>query len=459
MWAMLSLLVPKRCATRARGRGFRLGVEALERRDCLSPGVMEWSDPTGSYASAVALQPDGKVVVVGRIDTNPAAGVSTTWVKRLNPDGSLDTTFNKTGTLTFTVSKSSYATTVALQPDGKILVGGNATAKNGAGEWVVARVNANGSLDNTFGSKGLSLSNNTGADMKKLAVLTDPLHPNTITGIVAAVQGSANGSACFEALKLTPAGVPDKTFGSGGFAVLASVGGGTDEGMAIAPSGEIYLAGAVDVQRADGSLVATGCLAALTPAGKLDSAFGGGAGYVLGDPTGTQGSHYYDVALQTLMVAGQPSTRLVVTGGYWVPGVSGFSSAVTAYTTGGALDTTFGSGGVFTTAGVASGYNPNLNHIALEADGSIVLGGYQSYMAANGTVGSEMLLGHLTAGGAADTSFGPNGTGFVVVQDGTYSEVQGVATDPTDGGIVICGYTFTRPSPRQDFVARFTGPA
>ena len=53
--------------------------------------------------------------------------------------------------------------------------------------------------------------------------------------------------------------------------------------------------------------------------------------------------------------------------------------------------------------------------LALEADGSIAVGGTQSYTASDGTVHKEMLVGHLTAGGAADTSFGPNGTGFAAV--------------------------------------------
>src|SRR4051812_25805817 len=47
MWAVLSQLLPKRRPHRVRGRGFRLGVEPLEDRDCPSGGRMEWADPTG----------------------------------------------------------------------------------------------------------------------------------------------------------------------------------------------------------------------------------------------------------------------------------------------------------------------------------------------------------------------------------------------------------------------------
>src|SRR5207248_3726666 len=111
------------------------------------------------------------------------------------------------------------------QPDGKILVGGGASANNGNREFLVARVNPNGTLDTTFGSKGLWVYASTNGEVEKLAVLTDPARPTTVTGIVAAARGFANGTVCFEAIKLTPAGAPDKTFGSGGFALLANLNG------------------------------------------------------------------------------------------------------------------------------------------------------------------------------------------------------------------------------------------
>ena len=104
-----------------------------------------------------------------------------------------------------------------------------------------------------------------------------------------------------------------------------------------------------------------------------------------------------------------------------------------AYSLGGVLDTTFGSGGLFTFAGVAGGTNPGFNCLAVEADGSIVVGGGQ------GGDNPEIIVGHLTASGAADTSFGPDGTGFTAVQDGTQSYVRGLAIDPINGDILACG--------------------
>jgi uncharacterized delta-60 repeat protein len=441
-------------------RSFRPHVEGLENRLTPSGGLLDPTfgsggtvalpSTTDNGANAVAVQSDGKVVVAGQVTIR--TGSSNIIVQRLNPDGSLDTTFNKSGSLTIPAGSSDYPNAVALQPDGKILVGGAATTNKGTAESLVARVNPNGTLDTTFGnSKGLELLPGIG-QVWKLAVLTAPTSPTSVTGVVAAADGSANGAACFEVYKLTPAGLPDQTFGSSGFTILAGI-GNEPRGLAVAPSGEIYLDGDMTWTRSDGTSVVTGCLAAVTPNGALDRTFGGGAGYVLADPTGNQPSHYYDVAVQTLTVNGQPVSRIVVAG--VAPDNTGQTALVTAYTPGGALDTTFGGGGSFTIHGPAYTFSS----LALEADGSIVVGGYEVYTATDGTNHREMLVGHLTAGGAADPTFGPDGSGFTTATPAVNSGVNGLAIDPTDGAIVTCGWISSAPGMRQALVARFTAPA
>ena len=126
---------------------------------------------------------------------------------------------------------------------------------------------------------------------------------------------------------------------------------------------------------------------------------------------------------------------------------------VLRYTTAGAVDTTFGQSGTFTTGLARSTFQS----VALEADGSVVVGGYQFYAA--GTPAGQMLVGHLTADGVADAAFGPDGTGFTVVQDGYDSWVFGVTTNPPDGGILVAGpSSATHTSGAQAVVARFTAP-
>jgi uncharacterized delta-60 repeat protein len=472
--ALVSLrrwLAPSRPAPRPR-RTFRPRVEGLEDRLTPAGGLLDPTFGTGgighlpttpdSEATAVAVQPDGKVVVVGQITRKVVTAEAIT-VQRLNRDGSLDTSFNGTGSATIQTEQSDWPTSVALQPDGKILVGGIALSNNfslsgrGSHEFLVARVNANGTLDTTFASKGLWVYASPNAELDKLAVLTDPAHPAAITGIVAAAQGNANGATCFEAIKLTPAGVPDRTFGSGGFATFAGLSNShsdqTARSVAVAPSGEIYLAGAVEF---GGMTAQDACIAAVTPSGALDTAFGGGSGYVLAVPAGNQGSTFYDVAIQTLTVNGQAVSRVIAAGYITIPNVS-LNGYAAAYTLGGMLDTSFGSGGSFVYPD--SSGNTEFTSLTLEADGSIVVGGWQVYLGADGNYHREMLVGHLTANGTVDTSFGTAGTGFVGLQDVLNSDVSGLALDPTDGSILACGSTSaTTQSPPQAVVVRLTAP-
>jgi uncharacterized delta-60 repeat protein len=192
-----------------------------------------------------------------------------------------------------------------------------------------------------------------------------------------------------------------------------------------------------------------GCVVAVTPAGQLDTTFNGGAGYVLVDPSGTNESGFSDVVVQTQTIDGQPVRRVVAAGYTMTPygGTSYATGYLAAYTSSGAPDTTFGTGGSITYANPPGAYS-FLRSLALEGDGSIVAGG---------STANEMLIGRVTPSGAADITFGPNGTGFTVVQDGLSSGAWGLAIDPTDGGVLAAGFSnSTAHSPVQAAVVRLT---
>src|SRR5204863_715331 len=89
-----------------------------------------------------ARQPDGKVIVGGNFTT--VNGVARNCVARLLADGSLDTTFNP-GT-----GANDVVVAVLLQPDGKVVIGGYFTTINGTTKRMLARLNADGSVDGTF---------------------------------------------------------------------------------------------------------------------------------------------------------------------------------------------------------------------------------------------------------------------------------------------------------------------
>jgi uncharacterized delta-60 repeat protein len=99
----------------------------------------------------LALQPDGKVLVVGRFNTYSDS--SRNYICRLNTDGSLDATFAPTG-----LGLNGLVYAIALQPDGKVLLGGRFTSYNGSTSNRICRLNANGTLDATFAPTGAGLN-------------------------------------------------------------------------------------------------------------------------------------------------------------------------------------------------------------------------------------------------------------------------------------------------------------
>ena len=108
------------------------------------------------HVANMTLQPDGKIVMVGHT-TFPFGQFqhSDLAVMRFNSDGSLDSTFNGGGKFTFNQQNfSESANSVIVQPDGKILVGG--TRFNGVLlTFLIIRLNANGTIDTSFGSEGI----------------------------------------------------------------------------------------------------------------------------------------------------------------------------------------------------------------------------------------------------------------------------------------------------------------
>lgn len=99
-------------------------------------------------AYAINLYSDGKILVAGYTGTDIL-------LIRYNSDGTLDLTFNGSGkkSIDFGLAESAYAITV--QPDGKLLLGGiSYDAVNDFSKYMLARVNSDGTVDNTFGTNG-----------------------------------------------------------------------------------------------------------------------------------------------------------------------------------------------------------------------------------------------------------------------------------------------------------------
>lgn len=121
-----------------------VGVKAAGAAGDVDPTFNVGGSGANGAVNAMVVQPDGKILIGGQF--NQYNGSPTTSVARLNQDGSLDNSFN--------IGLKGPVTTVnalALQPDGKILVGGTLVLYNGAIKFRgILRLNQDGSLDDTF---------------------------------------------------------------------------------------------------------------------------------------------------------------------------------------------------------------------------------------------------------------------------------------------------------------------
>ena len=126
----------------------------FEGRAFVTDPSQVWTDGPQNSVAASALQSDGKVVLVGSF----GGSTGSFWVERLNADGTIDTTFGNNGEVLINFPYASQATSVVIQPNGDILIGGTtlANAPNAATdyEFAMARLTPNGTLDTTFGTGG-----------------------------------------------------------------------------------------------------------------------------------------------------------------------------------------------------------------------------------------------------------------------------------------------------------------
>ena len=160
------------------------------------------------YAQGVVIQSDGKIVAAGRAaGSNPMFAIA-----RYNPDGTLDTTFSSDGRLRTDFSPArEVAWDVALQSDGKIVAAGY-TSNRGGGRWALARYNPDGALDSGFDDDGRVTTNFTASFDAATAVAVQ-----TDGKIVAA--GGASVDEFFALARYNADGTLDSTFGGEGTVV------------------------------------------------------------------------------------------------------------------------------------------------------------------------------------------------------------------------------------------------
>ena len=409
-----------------------------------------------AYA-AVALQPDGKIVMAGACSNDFC-------LARLNADGSLDTSFSGPGGLAagkFMLpmgQSDDIAYALALQPDGKIVVAG--ACNNGVNyDFCVARLNPNGSRDSSFGGpggagNGLFLLPMGASDDWATAVSLQPDGKIVLAGYCYAVSDYD-----FCVARLNVDGTLDATFvgpagnGNGKFLLPISTGGSKDDvltAMALQGNGKIVLAG---------YCVASGnnnqfCAARLNADGSLDANFDG-PGVIPGDGKFllTMGG-FYNLATALLV---QPDGNIVLTGYCAITASSADFCAARLLPGNGALDPSFigpaGSGDGRISFPIGLG-NDLSRGTAIQSDGKLILAGECTLTGLN-----YFCTARLNGDGSLDSTFdGPSGNanGKMLLSVGTgNNRANAVAIQP-DGKIVVVGYC--GDSVNDDFcVARLSG--
>jgi uncharacterized delta-60 repeat protein len=384
-----------------------------------APGDLDPSFGTGGIvitsfggtdvASAVVIQPDGKLVVAGRTNI---AGNTVFALARYNPNGGLDVPtpdtegFGTGGLVTTDFGSTDQAFAVALQGDGKIV-----TAGRRGSDVIVARYNANGSVDSSFGSTTGRVITNFGATEQALALVIQPDGKIVVAGRTN--KPAPNGNFDFALARYEAAGTLDLTFGTAGL-VTTDFGGSVDRAfaMALQPDGKLVVVGDSDANFA---------LARYNPNGSLDPGFGAdGSGKVITSFGGTD---------QASAVILQPDGKIVVAG-QTDTGIS-TDFALARYMPDGSLDGTFGSGGRVTTN--FTGNSDDLGSaVVLQSDGKIVVGG---------TSEDNFALARYTPEGALDIPFGIEGK--VTTNLGGEDVLHALALQP-DGAIVAVGESADR---------------
>jgi uncharacterized delta-60 repeat protein len=361
----------------ARG-GFQPRLEALEERRLLTVGALDPTFGSGGLATptftvaghteaplpyAMALQADGKVLLASSIEyLAPGGGAEAGEipVARCNADGLPDTRFGTGGIalVDFTPLDPAIQGTliipsaVAVQPDGKIIVAGELVDEAG-----VARLNADGSLDKTFGTGGEVAVGSSTANFYLGALAVQP------DGKIIVGGSSSSGDENFALTRLTASGQVDPQFWHGQV-VLGPQNASAQSALsslAIQPDGKIVAAGNLNL---GGFTVAR-----YLPDGTPDAGFGHG-GAVTTDLSFTVGNETFPGA-KAEAVALQADGKIVVAGTALDP-ISGYTPAfaVARYGSDGQLDASFGSGGrLVNFVGAAA------EAVVILHDGTIVLAG------------------------------------------------------------------------------------
>ena len=357
------------------------------------------------FGYSVAIQPDNKIILAGHRETNNVKDFA---IVRYNPDGSMDNNFGNGGLVIFDGgTDSDKAISVIIQDDGKILIGGSVYHHlTTLDDYAMARFNADGTPDNTFGTGGLVTTDINGEwdNAYAMAIQNDGK-------ILLAGEAYMGGKRNVGIVRYNPDGSCDCSFGSGGFAIL-SIGSVIDRTRAIA-------------LQADGKILAGGWM----NNGLDDQLF-----LTRFNTDGSTDNTFGNNGVATLDIGGNDDRCWVVNvltdGKILVGGQSGTSGnydyLLVKYLPDGTLDNTFGSNGI-----ALNNFGPNdyVSDMVVQTDGKILTAG--------GAFSFELV--RFLETGYPDTGFGING--LVNTSIGPSFSFSLTLCLQADGKIIVAGHS------------------
>lgn len=377
-------------------------------------------------AYSIALQTDGKIVVAG--EGNDLDNGNYFTAARINADGTVDNSFDTDGKKQFSINDvemNDFAYCVTINAGGKIIVGGVSRDANNNEDMALARLNANGSFDLTFNGTGKLIYNFAGGDggdvIRQVAV-----YPNG--KIIAAGHADMNaaGDVDFAVMRLRADGSLDAGFDLDGKTTV-SFGTGEDylENMILLSSGKIVLTGSAYINTSDDYAIAQ-----LNTDGSPDNSFD------------TDGKTSIDVSNRDVAtsVTAIPGGKLLLTGNSQfsatftlnepVPSLSDACSLV-QLTSSGALDNSFATTGKITLR--ANTFDNAATALTIGPDGKIFIAGNSFY----NIYSSDGALLKLRLSGTEDIGFDTDGKTLA------HSQYHGInfnaITTQPDGKIIACG--------------------
>jgi uncharacterized delta-60 repeat protein len=381
---------------------------------------------------ALAIDSNGNLVTAGFANNGAQNEFA---LIRYTTAGALDTTFNTTGIVTTAIGDDDEASALAIQSDGNLVAAGislNLTLAQS--KFALVRYNTDGSLDASFGTGGIVTTAIGTFDDEAFALAIQSDGKLVVAGY--SFNGTQN---VFALVRYNTDGSLDTTFNTTGI-VTTAIGIDDDEinSLAIDSNGNLVAAG-FSLNGTLGNYEFA--MARYTTAGALDTTFNTTG--IVTTVIGTDDDEINSLAIDS-------NGNLVAAGFSLNDTLGQYEFAMARYTTAGALDTTFNTAGIVTTA--IGTVDDEINSLAIDSNGNLVAAGFSF----SNTLGqSEFAMARYTPAGALDTTF--NTTGFVTTAIGTVDdEINSLAID-SNGDLVAAGFSLNDTLGQYEFaMARYT---